>query len=260
MQPCLSESPKSEVTQATSYATGAYRAAEAQIAVLPMVWEFAGTKRGVLSFHGATAGVGALDYFVGTLGGDSNYLSEPLGIPSFWGDFGNLVTYPTSWGNDDSITAVGAAWTWMKANLGVKTDQVLLAAGSMGVIVALNWARQNPALVAALIGGIPVLDLNDIYQNNKGGYQGAIGAAYGVTYPTALPGLSTHSPVAYPADVRGFPIRLYTSDNDPIASNTVAAQAWAAAVGSNVTVISGGANGHALPADPTRMNWLYQYA
>lgn len=225
----------------TSYAVGQYRAGESSVTACPRSYPVNNTRRGVLVAHGA--GETSLNWLnplaVGALQALTNY-----GYPCLACDFG---TTTTNFGNDDSITATGAGWTFLKAGgINAKTDKVILVGGSMGALTALNWARQNLSQVACVVLLCPALDLNDAYANNRGGYQSAIGTAYGVTYPTPLPGLATHSPMAYAmGDLGSLPIGLFPSDDDATASNTAACQTFAASgVGSNITVTSVGAIGH----------------
>ena len=86
------------------------------------------------------------------------------------------------------------------------------------------------------------------------GYGESLVAAYGVAWPTLLSGaqLTANSPQVW-APVAGaltVPTQIWSSDNDPVASNTAACLAWAAAVaaagGGNVlpTVVSMGNQGH----------------
>lgn len=72
---------------------------------------------------------------------------------------------------------------------------------------------------------------------------GTLATGNGV-YDQALPSLATHSPVAFGgADLAGLPVGLWTSTNDPVASNTADANAWGGA-GSTKTVTDYGAHGH----------------
>ncbi len=86
------------------------------------------------------------------------------------------------------------------------------------------------------------------------GFGATLTFAYGVTWPTLLSGaqLSASSPTVWTQQAGGLtvPVKVWSSDNDPIASSTAACQTWAAAVsaagGGNVTptVMSMGAIGH----------------
>ena len=239
------------MTRASSYGLNAYRAGDAHVTIVNRHHKANQTRRGLLAFHGA--GGDADDYFTASSGASDLYAERHVAV--MWGDFDGPYTF----GNDDAITSVGEAWTWMKANLGTKTDQVILAGGSMGALVALNWARANPTLVACCVLTIPLLDLDTAYQEDTLGLRDEIGTAYGVTHPTALPGLATHSPVAYPDDV-SFPVAIFSSDDDTAASNTAECQTWAAAVGNNVTVTSIGAQGHADDGSFNEAKWEFIHA
>lgn len=197
-----------------------------------------GARRGVLVPHGA--GGAAVDFLPATYRRPLDALAR-AGYPCLAIDAGGTLTF----GNDTAITATQTdVGVLTGATVGAKADKVFVYGGSMGALVALNWARQHASLVGALALTIPALDLDDIYQNDKGSYRAAIGTAYGVTYPTAIPNLATHSPVAYPADVT-FPVKIWSSSNDPVASNTAACQTWATAVGGGlVEVVDLGAQGH----------------
>lgn len=154
------------------------------------------------------------------------------GAPYAWVDAGD----PYSFGNDASIAAFDAAVDWFLTNVTPDSDGKIVAhGGSMGAIVVLNWARAHPAKVAAVVLAAPLLDLATAYEENPFSLRDEIGAAYGVTYPTPIPGLSTHSPVEYPDDVT-FPVGIWSSAVDTIASDTAECLAWAAQVGPNVQV------------------------
>jgi hypothetical protein len=169
-------------------------------------------------------------------------------------DFVDLVeatgaTVATVTAGDTDLSDGGANGTFAMGG-GACTDKFLIYAGSMGALVALNYliSLATPGNVCAGVAlAIPSLDLDDIYQNDKGGFRAAIGSAYGVTFPTALPNLATHSPVAYAAGNKAkltMPIKIWASSNDTASSDTAACQTWATSVGSNVTVVDMGALGH----------------
>lgn len=232
----------------TSRAIGRYKASEVGVAVVPKDWKGDGSHYGVLIPHGAgVSGDWAIDNTYRTaLKGFCD-----AGYPCFAADFGGQTT----WGSDAAITAMTSGFNWLTAappnGIGAKAGKCLLYGGSMGALVALNWARQNVAKVLACAISIPVLDPVDIYTNDKGSYQSSIGTAYGVTFPTALPNQATHCPVSFPADVTGFPIKGWAATDDPIASTNAALQTWVAAVGATAVAASLGAVGHnALGLDP----------
>ncbi len=181
------------------------------------------------------------------------------------GDFGDPtvdlgpVSSRYSWGNDNAIESVSRAYDWLQSpSSGAKQGKVLLAATSMGAVLALNWALnwaiRYRSAVAAVILGCPVLDLEDVYANDKGGLGPSIAAAYGVIYPRSLPEIQTHSPARYPADLAGIPIKIYASSDDPIASDTPFCNTWAKAVGSGglVSVFDLGAVQHWPVSTPVK--------
>lgn len=221
-------------------------AVEKDALLLPKDWHSDGSRRGIIYAHAA----GQEAYHITSW-------AVPMALGGFFpvacgdnGDPANLsgtTSGPFNWGNDNAIARITDAYNYLTGALGCKAGKVGLFGGSMGAIQLLNWARQNLAKVACIGLSIPVLDANDIYVNNK--YQPAtIPAAYGLVSPAAIPAgtLLTHNPVNYAAgDLNGVPIRLWPSDDDPVASNTTAAQAFAASgVGDTISVVSVGAQGH----------------
>lgn len=222
----------------TTRGSGEYRASEVHVGFRERRYKPSSvSRRGMIACHGATAGG---DVFLDAAFRDPlAYYADQIG-PVIAADLGGA----SAWGNDTSIAAMSDAKTYLQGTLGAKSGTVMIWGGSMGALTALNWARANASSVAAVALAIPILDLDDVYQNNKGSYRAAIGTAYGVTHPTAIPNLATHSPVAYPDDIT-FPVRIYASSNDSIASTTSACQTWATAVGANCTVVDLGAVGHA---------------
>lgn len=217
--------------------------------------------RGILYAHAA-----------GQKAQDVDVWAAPLALGRRWPllscDYGNpadttgttITGGPYNWGNANAISRMTDAYNYLlsAAGGGAKSGTVGLFGGSMGAAVTLNWAAQNPTFVACLGLVIPAMNINDIYQGDRGnvGLRATIGGAYGVTYPTALPNIATNSPYdSDPTRWTGFPIKLWTGDVDPLAVPTSEAQTWAAAVnaaGGNVIVQSMGATvGHTTSATPT---------
>lgn len=229
----------------TSRSVGVYRASETCVTCISNYYKPNGTVRGVIWCHGANATADGV--YTDAVGFPARALAE-AGYPVVYADLGGASPF----GNDTAIAAITDAKTFLQADpattvggLKAKAGGVYLAGVSMGTL-ALNWARANPSSVLGAAFAIPVLDLQATYVNNPNGLRTSIQTAYGVTYPTALPGLSTHSPVAYPTDVTGFPVKLWAASDDTVGQNLTACQSWQTAVGSNVTVVSLGAVGHAL--------------
>lgn len=220
-----------------------------------------GTRRGILSAH--AAGQSA---WQGLLWMVPLYLAHrwPLAIADC-GDptvTSGTNSGPYNWGNDTAISRLAELRTLLQTaptlaapgGGGAKTGVVGGFGGSMGSIQLLNYARANPSQFCCLGLVIPAINLNDMYQNDKGGFRASIGAAYGVTYPTAIPNLATHSPLdGDPSDFIHWPIKIWASDNDTIAATTAMCQTWADAVndaGGDVEVTSIGAVGHDTATTP----------
>lgn len=225
-----------------SRSVGGYRTSEIAVARFDRLYHYGGTRRGVVFCHGA-AGTGD--------GGEATVQRlVDAGYPVMCADLSAAAYAGSNWGNADHIDAIGDAWAYLVSAYGAKTDKVLLFGLSMGVAGALAYARAFPSTVLAVAGGVPVLDVDDIYQNNKGSHRATIGTAYGVTHPTSLGDLSTNSPVAFSSSaLAGQTVRLWAASNDPVASTTAACTTWGGK-GATLTVTDLGAVGHDAAAVP----------
>jgi hypothetical protein len=235
-----------------SRGVGQYRASEVHNAVLDRMYKPNGTRRGVIFCHGVGQTADSNIHGAGT-NADKILALAAAGYPVLCCDLSASAYAGANWGNNDMIAAIGAAWTYLKSPFGAKTDTVGLYGSSMGAC-GLAWVRANLSSVFAAGFSIPVLDVNDIYQNDKGGLRAGIGTAYGVTFPASLGDLSTHSPVNFgPSDLASLPLGLWPSSDDPVASNTASCQAWDGR-GATVTVTDLGAVGHtSATVDPQQV-------
>lgn len=86
---------------------------------------------------------------------------------------------PHTWANDASMNAMTQAFNHLQNNTEAKKGKVLLRGGSMAGLQALVWAAANPTKVAAICIDLPVIDLEEIWWANMGGYKANINAAYG---------------------------------------------------------------------------------
>lgn len=169
-----------------------------------------------------------------------------------------LASGPQSWGSDHAVGQLSEARELLRdPRVRASGEEVVVAATSMGALVALNWVRRRPQSVAAVLLGCPVLDLEAVYWNDKGGLRDYVAAAHGIR-PTADPEsvsriLGDRSPVQFAADLEGVPMRLYASSDDPIGSDTERCVDWVKTVGGDAaSVIDLGATGHwpvGTPAD-----------
>lgn len=211
----------------------------------------AGAKTGIVVIHGA--GVDA-DYF----------LNDPLSnlivpnivstnqMPAIATDAGGNLT----WGNSTAQTAMDATMTFFTSQMKAD-DRVILLGQSMGGTTVLNWARNNPTKVAAIALHLPIVDLQDIVDNNRGpGLGPTVPPAYGNPPGNVIP--SAFNPAANTADYVGMPIRIWYSTNDLSCDPTVVT-AFGTAVGATMTSL--GPVGHSITGiDYDDMSaWIGQY-
>lgn len=205
-------------------------------------------KTGIVVIHGAGA---TADYF----------LTDPLSnlivpnivstnqMPAIATDAGGNLT----WGNATAQAAMDATMTYFTSRLGAK-DQVILLGQSMGGTTVLNWARNNPSKVAAIALHLPIVDLQDVIDNDRG-------PGLGVTVPPAYGGgnpPSAFNPAANTADYIGMPIRIWYSSND-LSCDPGVVTTFGTAVGAIMTSL--GAVGHTITGiDYDDMSaWIGQY-
>lgn len=163
--------------------------------------------RGVIWCHGATTdATSCRDYsYIGRLH-LTNALAERFPLLSI--DAGG----PQAWGNPTAVARVDDAVTYLQGTKGAKSGTVLLVGVSMGALTALNYAKANPSKVAAIVGIIPVIDLNDMVTNDRGpGSAALINTAYG-TYSEATHG-PAYNPATYAASFT-TPTRLFYASDD----------------------------------------------
>jgi pimeloyl-ACP methyl ester carboxylesterase len=140
---------------------------------------------------------------------------------------------------------MGDAWAWLTNASGgaAKTDKCLLVGGSMGGLMAVNWAYRNPTKVAAVALIIPVLDLEDVYTNNRGGLASQITAAYG-----GAPDYATRSPIQLASGLAGIPTKVWYATDDPVTPNIATNTTFAGSVGVSASTRLMGAVGHTFSA------------
>lgn len=216
----------------TSYSVGTVNASEACLIYRPKFPPTA-AKRGIVYCHG-NAGTAAEPLTAG--GRDLIRGLVNAGHIVAATDLGGLST----WGNDTVISRITDLKNYLLGTLGTKPGGVVLAGQSMGGLAALDWAAANPTLVSCVVGLLPVVNLTDVHDNNRGGYQASIDAAYAGGYTEATYG-ATHNPttMANAAKYAGMPLRIFYGDTDTIVlPSTVTA--FATATGATATSLSGG--------------------
>jgi len=203
-------------------------------------------RTGMVIAHGAG---GTADYYI------TDASSSPIPptavstnrMPVIATDMGGIST----WGNSTAMTAMNDTTAFFSNKLGAD-DQVILLGISMGAATVLNWARTNPSKVAAIALHIPVVDLQDIIDNNRSGLGPLVTAAYGGNPPSAS------NPAVNTADFTGFPIRIWYSSNDPICIPSIVTS-FASAVGATMTNL--GAVNHTIAGIDVNdmVSWLAQH-
>lgn len=170
-----------------------------------------------------------------------------------------------AWGNDTAQGRMTSAQSYIQTAFAAEAGKVILIGGSMGGLVTLNWARNNPAQVAAVALLYPCVNLQAQHDGTGGAtpYASSIEAAYGGLsgYQSALP---THDPSENAAAyTNAFPIRIYysTADNQVGTANITS---FAAAVdGSQLSTVSLGPAAHfdtsAIPLADLNA-WLANFA
>lgn len=220
---------------------GKYQANEQEALVLPQEWNpvaQATNKLGVVVVHGRGA---LFEQFVTPPYAERIvYALADAGYPVMVIDAGGTDT----WGNDAAQTALGNAIARMQgAAVGAGLSGVHLLGFSMGGLLILNYARSHASSIRSLVAICPVVDLAYEHDNNVNGYAAGIETAY-----TNLAGytaaVATHDPMQNASThASGPPIMMPRSSNDTSAP-TARQDAFATAVGSNLTKVDLGAVGH----------------
>jgi hypothetical protein len=188
---------------------------------------------GLLNYAKANpSNIGGLVLYIPPL----DLVSVYLNLFAFAGSATTYVApFATAYGLPAPVTDTGCAWT---------TSAATITAG-LATSALKGWYVLAPGIpvgttVSSVSRGVLALSSSPT----------AGGTNASVTYaaPFSAAQLSVSSPEVYGAGTfSGIPIQIFASDNDPVASQTSACQAWASAQ-SNITVTSMGPVGHSLPA------------
>lgn len=216
----------------TRYSVGNVSPGEGSVEVYPKYPKAAGTQVGVMHVHGAGGnGVQAITPEGKTEG--MTRLIAAAGQPTLASDWGG----PDTWGNATAVARIGTGRSFLQASMGAKSGKVSFTNGSMGAATTLNWAGANPTLVASIVMIIPVINVTDIHTNNRGGYAGAINAAYGGAYSEATYG-ALYNPFtqAQAGKYAGIPMLCFYGTSDALCLPTWVTQ-MAALPGMNMTLV-----------------------
>jgi hypothetical protein len=187
-----------------------------------------------------------------TPGPVEKYIANSVG-PMVLTDLGGTLT----WGNDASMSRITDAWSWGQTRFpNARTDKMVLWGGSMGSLTALLYTLNNAATVAACGVALPIVDPEDVRINNRGGYQSAIEAQYGVGTPVP----DAKRPIQNIATFPNVPIAMWGSTDDTIGQYALA-QTFDNAL-TNATLTSMGAQGHGyltIADNAGLQSWLGQY-
>lgn len=191
----------------TTYRVGAYAPSEGSMLLKPTNRGIDMPRRAIIGIHGH--GADSRTWQPGWQGGDHAQAAADRGYWVFSSDAGG----PTTWGNDVGVAAITALYNYA-VSLGCGT-KVALMPWSMGALLALQWLKLNPTLVAGVLAWAPALNL-DYYHGGSDATE--INAAYTTpnyasgTYSTNAVG---HDPAAEPATYRDkCPIRIYHGTAD----------------------------------------------
>ena len=165
--------------------TGLWRRARGQV---PVIWVRGFFGNGWTLQRGAGAVRGS-DY-----GRPFHTIADELGLVVASADFGGGAL-ATTWATDLVVGAGGRIdllLTWLGANLGCRTDRVIIVGDSMGSLEALNWAWRNHTKIVAIYLRAPIVRFQGFYDANPT-FQGIIDTAW-TTHGAWLAGLPTHDP------------------------------------------------------------------
>ncbi|HHA2804366.1 TPA: hypothetical protein ACOFB9_000721 [Stenotrophomonas maltophilia] len=186
--------------------------------------EYCGGSYACILVHGVEAAGGAIDWMTA-----SPYrwpivrtVVDQCGLYTISADMGGSST----WGNSILLSRMDEAFAYTQTFSQVKKGKVILVGQSMGGLAMLNWARANKSKVAAVVGVIPVTNMNSAIAN---GLSTQVAAAYGGSYTDAAYG-AQYNPRVYAATLAGIPGQLWVGATDLIA-NTTDAGAVATAAG-----------------------------
>lgn len=191
-----------------------------------------GSRKGIFAFGASTSDVDYFDAFVTNITGGMTSINK-MGVAS--------ATHTDLWGNATSDSRLSQ----LKTN--VQTTRTYMTSGkvhgfgmSMGALTLLNWEKANPGSLKSLYAIIPVLNQQEIYDGNLGGFQSVISTAHAGRPP------DSRNPTTNPSSFTGFPMTFYCSSDDPICLYA-SATSFASAVntaGGNCTIVNQGAIGH----------------
>lgn len=200
-------------------------------------WRWSRGNPGVLAFHGATN-------TAWTLPDDGVWYGVPAAVANAGFTMLAAGYGGDTWGNDTAIARTLEAQSYLQGVMGGTAGQIALLGGSMGGLNAINYARAYPANVACLALIVPVVDLADMHDNNRGGLAASIETAYGGSSGYAA-AVGTKNPAVNTSEIAALniPTRIWYSTSDTV-TTTASQTTFGAAVGATMTSL--GAIGHSM--------------
>lgn len=233
------------------YDFGNHQASRGCIITTPKGYRKDGTKRGVMILHGAGELCSSpLNYSTGGKPKEANIIAAIASVyPTVIIDGGTFasggVNDSDNWGSPAAVTEMDNGMTTLFAagnNGGGAIPGAAIVVGlSMGHAWSLNYAQTSAAKAAkcrAILGILPVNDLDDIRDNNRGGFRASISNVWatGAWISAGNPALPAAANPAVPANQTrwlAIPQRLYYASDDSICT-----PATVAAMIANVPIIT----------------------
>lgn len=158
--------------------------------------------------------------------------ADTCGLYTLSADMGGSST----WGNGTFLTRMDEAFEYTQSLPQVKKGKVVLIGQSMGGLNMLNWSVANPDKVAAVVGIIPVTNINSAIAD---GHEATINSAYSGGYSDAAYG-HAHNPCVFASELNGIHGQLWVGVTDTIARLDDARIVNGAAPSIEVQPIAGG--------------------
>lgn len=215
---------------ATSYGTSRYQSGEADCVFLPKRWKGDGTRIGIVWEHSAGQTAAGIKNAANT---GQYTLAHAVAeyFPVVVADLGGQLT----WGNATAQTRLGTARSYLQSTYGAKAGPVVLIGVSMGGLLAVNWAKNNPSLVACIAGITPASDLADLRDNDRAGHKADIESAWGIASGAPLP--AGANPATDYAGAVGIPAKAWYSTGDTLVLPATVTDLWGTKLGGQLTVV-----------------------
>lgn len=155
---------------------------------------------------------------------------------------GAMPSIPGQLGNATAKATIAATRQYLIDRNRGKSGKIILSGRSNGCVSSMLYAADHPEQIAGIVGFLPPIDAQYLYDNNTGGLQASYEAAYGITYPTPLPNGASPMDASVLAAIADIPILLYYASNDTITTGGDKLDDFVAAT--NTTLVDVGALGH----------------